>query len=233
MPVYFLTEDEELFPPAEAADPSGLLAVGGDLSPTRILAAYRRGIFPWYSEGQPILWHSPDPRFVLEPKHLHIPRSLDKTLRKARYEVRFDTAFEEVIAKCQRVRRPDQDGTWITEDMRRAYAELFRLGHAHSVESWEGGQLQGGLYGVSLGSVFFGESMFSVSPDASKVAFVHLVRRLVDWSFTLVDCQVETVHLARFGAVHWPRARFLRVLRRALATFAAPGAWTQGEGTSS
>jgi leucyl/phenylalanyl-tRNA---protein transferase len=204
-----------------------LLAVGGDLRPTRLLAAYSKGIFPWYSEGQPILWHSPHPRFVLEPEKLHVPRSLAKAIRRGRFEVRYDTAFAEVIQQCARVPRPHQTGTWITEEMAEAYVELHRLGFAHSAESWQEGRLVGGVYGVGLGTAFFGESMFAHVPDASKVAFVHLVRRLRGWGFTLVDCQQETEHLARFGAESWTRKRFLSALRLAVAQTTRRGSWTE------
>jgi len=206
----------------------GLLAWGGDLSGERLLAAYRRGIFPWYSEGQPILWHSPDPRFVLVPPRIHVPRSVKKEINRGTYEVRYDTAFPLVIAACARVPRPGQYGTWITRDMERAYLQLHRDGYAHSVESWADGQLCGGLYGVSLGAVFYGESMFSLAPDASKVAFVTLARRLQGWDFELIDCQVETEHLSRFGAEHWPRARFIQALQHALGAPTRQGPWTEG-----
>jgi len=206
----------------------GLLAWGGDLSGERLLAAYRRGIFPWYSEGQPILWHSPDPRFVLVPSRIHVPRSVKKELNRGTYQVRYDTAFPLVIAACARVPRPGQYGTWITRDMERAYLQLHRDGYAHSVESWADGQLCGGLYGVSLGAVFYGESMFSLAPDASKVAFVTLARRLQGWDFELIDCQVETEHLSRFGAEHWPRARFIQALQHALGAPTRQGPWTEG-----
>jgi leucyl/phenylalanyl-tRNA--protein transferase len=205
----------------------GLLAWGGDLSPERLLAAYRRGIFPWYSEGQPILWHSPDPRFVLEPSKIHVPRSLRKVMNRGAYEVRYDTAFPLVIAACARMPRPGQYGTWITREMEAAYARLHRMGYAHSVESWANGQLLGGLYGVSLGAVFYGESMFSLAPDASKVAFATLAQRLQGWGFELIDCQVETEHLSRFGAEHWPRARFIQALGRALQAPTRQGPWTE------
>lgn len=228
MPVFLLNEDPEDFPPATAADVSGLLAVGGDLTPRRLLAAYRSGIFPWYSEGQPILWHSPDPRFVLEPEQLHVPKSLRKTMRHGEYEVTFDRAFADVIDACAETPRPGQDGTWITEEMRDAYVELHRLGFAHSIESWKNGSLVGGLYGVSLGAAFFGESMFAHAPDASKVAFATLVDQLVAWKFTLVDCQVETEHLARFGAQPWPRRRFLQALKTALIAPTRPKPWVLG-----
>ncbi|MBF5043601.1 leucyl/phenylalanyl-tRNA--protein transferase [Aggregicoccus sp. 17bor-14] len=228
MPIYLLNEDPEDFPPPERADRSGLLAVGGDLRPERLLAAYTRGIFPWYSEGQPLLWHSPDPRFVLEPARLHVGKSLKKTLKRAPYQLRWDTAFERVIDACAEAPRPGQSGTWITPEMRAAYVTLHRLGFAHSCEAWEEGRLVGGFYGVSLGAAFFGESMFAHAPDASKVAFATAVQRFAGWGFHFVDCQVETEHLARFGAEDWPRRRFLQALGAALA--AAPtrrGAWTQ------
>jgi leucyl/phenylalanyl-tRNA--protein transferase len=228
VPIYFLGDDPEAFPAPEKADRSGLLAVGGDLTPQRLLSAYARGIFPWYSEGQPILWHSPNPRFVLEPEGLHVGKSLRKTLKAGTYEVRYDTAFAEVITACGRVPRPGQDGTWITNAMRDAYIELHRLGFAHSVEAWADGALKGGLYGVSLGAAFFGESMFALAPDASKVAFATAVERFQGWGFHFIDCQVETEHLARFGAQHWPRRRFLSALARALEEPTRQGKWTEG-----
>ncbi len=212
MTVFLLGQDPEAFPPPERADRSGLLAIGGDLAPARLLAGYRRGIFPWYSEGQPILWHSPDPRFVLLPGHLHVARSLEKVLRRRTYEIRADTAFGEVLQACAEAPRPGQDGTWITEEMHAAYVALHRLGHAHSVEAWKDGELVGGLYGVVLGRVFFGESMFARAPDASKAAFATVARALFDAGCLLIDCQVETDHLARFGAVEIPRRRFLQLL---------------------
>ena len=217
MTVFLLGQDPETFPPPERADRSGLLAVGGDLTPPRLLAGYRRGIFPWYSEGQPILWHSPDPRFVLLPGKLHVPRSLEKVLRRRTYEIRADSAFSEVLRACAEVPRPGQDGTWITAEMQEAYRTLHRLGHAHSVEAWRDGALAGGLYGVALGRVFFGESMFTRAPDASKAAFVTAARALFDAGCLLIDCQVETDHLARFGAVDVPRRRFLHLLSPAVA----------------
>jgi leucyl/phenylalanyl-tRNA--protein transferase len=214
--VFLLTEDEEVFPPADAADGSGLLAVGGRLTPRRLMAGYRRGIFPWYADGQPVLWHSPDPRFVLPSGKLHVPRSLEKTLRRGAFAVRADTAFDRVVEACAEAPRPGQDGTWITAEMRSAYGALHHLGIAHSVEAWRAGELLGGLYGVALGSVFFGESMFSQAPDASKVAFVTLARALFAAGCVFIDCQVETEHLARFGAEAWPRRRFLAVLGAAV-----------------
>lgn len=230
MPVFLLNADPEAFPHPSRADRGGLLAVGGDLSPRRLLAAYARGIFPWYSEGQPILWHSPDPRFVLWPRALHVPRSLRKTQRRGLYRIRYDTSFAQVIAACARMPRPGQDGTWITQEMRAAYEELFRLGYAHSAEAWRGEELVGGLYGVSLGSAFFGESMFALAPDASKLAFVELAEKVASWGYTLIDCQVETEHLARFGAEHVPRRRFLAALADALLRPTRQGRWTEPEG---
>lgn len=227
MPIYLLDpEDPEAFPPPEKADRSGVLAVGGDLSPQRLLAAYSRGIFPWPAEGTPLLWHSPDPRFVLEPEKLHVGRSLRKSIKAGIYEVRWDTAFAEVIAACSEAPRPGQNGTWITDEMREAYTTLHQLGFAHSIESWAGGELKGGLYGVSLGAAFFGESMFAHAPDASKVAFATAVERFHGWGFHFVDCQVETEHLSRFGAEHWPRRRFLTALARALKEPTRRGSWT-------
>lgn len=226
MPVYALNDDPEWFPPAANADETGLLAVGGDLRPRRLLSAYARGIFPWYSDGLPILWHSPDPRFALEPKGLHVPKSLAKVMRQGRFEVRLDQAFTEVITLCARTRRPGQRGTWITREMREGYVALHRLGFAHSAESYLEGELVGGLYGVSLGSVFFGESMFALCADASKVAFATLLPQLQAWGFTLVDCQQQTDHLARFGAQPWPRDRFLAALEQGLVAPTRRGQWS-------
>jgi leucyl/phenylalanyl-tRNA--protein transferase len=224
MPVFRLGR-EVAFPHPDESESSGLLALGGDLSPERLLVAYSAGIFPWYSEGQPILWHSPDPRAVLRPADLRISRSLAKTLRRGRFEVRLDTAFAKVIQACAEIDRPEAQGTWITPDMQHAYLALHRLGFAHSAEAFEGDRLAGGLYGVSLGSVFFGESMFARRPDASKVAFAVLVRQLERWGFELIDCQMHTAHLARFGAVLWPRRRYLEALARGVARETRRGAW--------
>ncbi len=226
MPVFQL--DERLvFPPAELAD-DGVIAVGGDLSPERLVLAYSSGIFPWYEDGQPILWHSPDPRMVLQASRLRVGRSLAKTMRKAPYDITLDRAFRRVISACARTRRPGQRGTWITGEMMDAYEDLHRRGLAHSVESWRGADLVGGLYGVSLGGVFFGESMFARAPDASKAAFVSLVEQLRLWGMELVDCQVYTEHLARFGAEEWPRPRYLAALQAALKAPTRRGPWTFG-----
>jgi leucyl/phenylalanyl-tRNA--protein transferase len=227
MPVYLLSLDDESFPPADQANPEGLLAVGGDLGPARLLTAYASGIFPWYGRGLPILWHSPDPRYVLDPRKIHLSRSLRKTLRRGVFEVKYDKAFEEVVEACARFPRPDQKGTWITAEMKQAYSGLHRMGFAHSVESWRGGKLEGGLYGVSLGTIFFGESMFARAPDASKVAVARLGERLVQWDFKLIDCQMETAHLGRFGAESWPRKRFLAELKEALKAPTRQGRWTE------
>ena len=211
MPV-FLTADTPGLPPARSADRNGVVAVGGDLSPERLLTAYQSGIFPWYSEGLPIHWHSPDPRFVLVCDELRVTRSLRKQLRRAPYEITLDRAFGRVIRACAEVPRPGQDGTWITSAMIQAYERLHAMGHAHSIEAWRGDELVGGLYGVIVGRVFCGESMFAWAPDASKIAFVTLVRQLRRWGVPVVDCQVYTEHLERFGALEWPREAFLRVV---------------------
>ncbi len=224
MPIFRLPR-ELVFPEPDLAEPEGLLAVGGDLSPERLLQAYAAGIFPWFSEGSPILWWSPDPRLVLEPGWLHVPRSLARTLKRGRYELRADTAFSQVIRHCAGAARPGQDGTWITDEMVAAYEGLHRLGFAHSFEAWEGEVLAGGLYGLSLGAAFFGESMFAHRPDASKVAFVQAVGWLAGQGIGLVDCQVRTEHLARFGAREIPRRAFLARLAAALERPTLQGRW--------
>lgn len=213
MPIYRLI-DEPVFPPPDLAEPNGLLAVGGDLSPERLLLAYAMGIFPWFNESDPILWWSPDPRFILEFDELRISRSLAKLLRRGTFEVTFDRAFAEVIAACGKTQRPGQEGSWITAEMVQSYQRLHKLGHAHSVEVWRSGNLAGGLYGVCLGRCFFGESMFFRVPNASKVAFVSLVEHLKARQFELLDCQMPTTHLASLGAREIPREEFLRRLRR-------------------
>jgi leucyl/phenylalanyl-tRNA--protein transferase len=228
MPVFRLTRRLE-FPPPELAE-DGLLAVGGDLRPERLVLAYSMGIFPWYEEGQPILWHSPDPRMVLPVAALRVPRSVEKARRKGLYTITLDTEFDAVIRACATAPRQGQSGTWITPEMQKAYVELHRQGFAHSAEAWSEGRLVGGLYGVSLGDVFFGESMFAQAPDASKVAFVTLVRALAEWGLTLVDSQVYTDHLARFGAEEWPRSRYLAELALALEGPTRRGPWRLAEG---
>jgi leucyl/phenylalanyl-tRNA--protein transferase len=201
------------FPPVTAAltEPNGLLAAGGELSPERLIEAYRRGIFPWFSPGQPVLWWSPDPRMVLFPPEFRLSRSLGKTLRNRDYEMRADTSFQAVMLACAEP-RPEQDGTWITDEMVAAYCALHDQGIAHSVETWIDGELAGGLYGVALGRMFYGESMFTRAADASKIALVHLVRQLERWNFGMIDCQVHTAHLTSLGAREIPRAEFTRNL---------------------
>lgn len=231
MPVYLLSE-QIAFPPPDLARSDGILAVGGDLSVDRLLLAYRMGIFPWYGEGDPIIWWSPDPRLVLYPSALRVSRRLARTVRRNRFEITFDRAFDAVIDACARVPRKRDDGTWIVPDMIRAYNRLHRAGYAHSVEAWRDGELVGGLYGVSLGGSFFGESMFTHARDASKVAFVRLVSRLDDWGFDLVDCQVRTDHLIRFGAEEIPRKRFLAELRLSVDRPTRAGSWTDTSDSS-
>jgi leucyl/phenylalanyl-tRNA---protein transferase len=221
---------QHLFPDPAHADPSGLLGVGGDLSPTRLLLAYRMGIFPWYSDGQPILWWSPDPRTVLPTDELRIPRSLAKRIRQRPYRVTLDQAFADVIGACAVAPRRDQQGTWITDEMRLAYIRLHELGYAHSVEAWEGDELVGGLYGVAVGRLYAGESMFARRPDASKIAFVHLGRQLKRWGYPLIDCQVHTMHLERFGAREVPRAEYLARCADLANQPGRPGQWTFEEG---
>jgi leucyl/phenylalanyl-tRNA--protein transferase len=224
MPIFRLIEDP-VFPPPDYADPSGLLAVGGDLSSERLLEAYRLGIFPWYSEDQPILWWSPDPRLVLDLKDFKISRSLHKTLKKEIFQVTFDRAFEEVIQACATAPRQEQKGTWITAEMQQAYIHLHGLGYAHSVEGWVEGKLAGGLYGVSLGKAFFGESMFHWKTDASKVALAALVEKLKRWEFHFIDAQMTTEHLLRLGAKELPRRIFLKRLQSALRHPTKRGRW--------
>ena len=219
-------ENDQPFPPVHHAlrEPNGLLAAGGDLSIPRLLQAYRRGIFPWYSEGQPFLWWSPEPRMVLRPADVAVSRSLRKRLRNASAEIRTDMAFGEVLSACA-APRAGQAGTWITPEMAMAYTALHHAGYAHSVETWANGALVGGLYGVSIGRMFFGESMFSRAPDASKIALVHLARQLERWKFGLIDCQMATPHLASLGAREIPRAEFMRMLTEFVNYVTRLGAW--------
>ena len=223
MPVFRL-DDRLVFPDPRLAE-QGLLAVGGDLSPERLLLAYRSGIFPWYEEGQAILWHSPEPRMVLDARRLHVPASIRKTIRRGRLRVTLDAAFRAVREGCASSHRPEGAGTWITGEMIDAYVRLHELGYAHSCEAWSGDELAGGLYGVSLGGAYFGESMFARVPEASKVGFVALVEQLVRWGIDLVDCQVYTEHLDRFGAEERPRSRYLASLGRALKLPTRRGRW--------
>ncbi|MCA9542342.1 MAG: leucyl/phenylalanyl-tRNA--protein transferase [Myxococcales bacterium] len=223
MPIYLLDETLAFPDPMKADAATGILAVGGDLSPSRLLLAYSLGIFPWYDESAtPILWHSPRWRFAMRPRSLRVNRSLRKTLRREQYEVRYDTAFAAVLAGCATVPRPGQDGTWLNRDMQRAYRQLHARGFAHSAEAWRDGQLVGGLYGVTLGGAFFGESMFTLEPDASKAVYATLVPRLSEAGYTLIDCQVYTDHLARFGATEWHRRDYHDALREALALTPRP-----------
>ena len=213
----WLDRDTLDFPPLEQAlrEPNGLLAAGGDLRPERLIQAYRHGCFPWFQDGQPPLWWSPDPRTVLFPTELHIPRSLAKCLRQQEFRVTFDQAFDQVVDACAGPRR-NSDGTWITHPMQQAYRHLHELGIAQSVEVWQADQLVGGLYGLAMGQLFFGESMFSRTTNASKVGFVTLVRHLQDWGFVLIDCQMPTRHLESLGARSIPRAEFATYLHRHL-----------------
>jgi leucyl/phenylalanyl-tRNA--protein transferase len=215
------------FPPLSQAlrDPNGLLAAGGDLSSPRLLEAYHQGIFPWFSAGEPTLWWSPDPRMVLFPSEFRLHRSLRKTLRGGAFEARLDTAFAQVIAACARTPRPGQDGTWITDDIKAAYTALHDAGWAHSVETWMDGELVGGLYGVAIGRMFYGESMFAHRRDASKIAFAHLVRFLREREFGLIDCQMKTAHLASLGAREIPRAEFIARLKTLTANASHPDRW--------
>lgn len=224
MPVYKLP-DALIFPSPEKAEPGGLLAVGGDLSVQRLLLAYSAGIFPWYSEDDPILWWSPDPRLILEPSDLKISKSLKRVIKKGIFTVTMDQAFERIIKKCATVKRKDERGTWIVDDMIAAYIRLHTAGFAHSVETWQGRRLVGGLYGVSLGRTFFGESMFSEKTDASKVALVYLVAALNSWGIDLIDCQVTSQHLFRLGAREIPRHEFLQRLKKALRYKTLRGRW--------
>lgn len=224
MPIQLLIGDEAFADPRRA-DPSGIVAMGGELTPQRLLAGYRRGIFPWYSECTPVLWHCPDPRMVLECSSLRINRSLAKQLRKSPYVLTMDQRFETVIRACAQVPRPGQDGTWITEEMILAYTELHRMGYAHSVEAWEGGEVVGGFYGVCLGRMFFGESMFALRPNASKIAFVRGVQQFLRWGIDLIDCQVYTEYLDSFGGGEWERERFLRALEERVGGEALLGSW--------
>ncbi len=223
MPIYGITK-ELAFPPPRLAE-DGLLAVGGDLSIDRLLLAYQNGIFPWYSEGEPILWWSPDPRMLLYTDQMHISTSLRRNLRRGVFYVTFDQAFPQVIRACAQTPRPGQDGTWITAEMLAAYIDLHHAGYAHSVECWQDGQLLGGLYGLSLGACFFGESMFSHASNASKTAMAILAAQCQQWGFPFIDCQVPNPHLASLGAQEIPRATFLKQLRKTQQTKTRKGPW--------
>lgn len=228
MPVFALI-DEPVFPSPNLAEPGGLLAVGGDLSLERLLAAYRRGIFPWYDEESPILWWSPDPRPILVPGHVRVSRRLERTIRSGRFRVTLDTDFGGVIRGCAGMMRASDNGTWIVPEMIEAYERLHAAGYAHSVETWMDGELVGGAYGVAIGKAFFGESMFHCVTDASKVAFVTLARFLENRGFHFIDCQQATGHLCRFGAVEVTRNEFLRRLEVAREETGMVGKWDLGE----
>jgi leucyl/phenylalanyl-tRNA--protein transferase len=224
MPVFQLT-DRIGFPPPHLAEREGVLAVGGDLSEKRLLLAYKMGIFPWYSEDEPIIWWSPDPRLVLYPGEIRISTSMKKILKKEMFNITADRAFEAVVAECARVRLENGEGTWLVDEMAEAYCRLHHAGYAHSVEVWREGELAGGLYGVSLGRAFFGESMFTRVSNASKSALIKLARQLEQWRFHLIDCQVKTAHLMRFGAREVPRKVFLDQLQKSLKYKTLRGKW--------
>lgn len=226
----FALPTQPIFPDPSLADEDGLLAVGGDLSPQRLLMAYGRGIFPWYSENAPILWWSPEPRLILEPSRVHVPKRLERILRQGVFRFTLDTAFERVIAGCAQTPRRGACGTWIVPEMLAAYCRLHELGFAHSIEVWSGGTLVGGLYGVALGGAFFGESMFYNEPDASKAGFVTLIRALDRAGFILFDCQQTTAHMVRFGGFEVPRDEFLSRLEQALELPSPRGPWSLRDG---
>jgi len=224
MPVFQLTNDI-IFPAPNFAEPDGLLAIGGDLSAPRLITAYRQGIFPWFSEGDPILWWSPAPRLVLFPEQFHLPRRLGRTIRKQLFQVSTDTAFADVISSCASLRKESGEGTWITEEMKDAYIHLFELGFAHSVECWLEGELAGGLYGVCLDRIFFGESMFSRKTDASKIALATLARYAEKIGIRAIDCQMSTAHLLRFGSREIEREEFQEILERFIQTIVPQKKW--------
>jgi leucyl/phenylalanyl-tRNA--protein transferase len=223
--LYWLTNDLA-FPPVEEAEDWGGIALGGDLSPQRLLLAYRSGIFPWYDVGQPIIWHAPDPRFVLFPDELKVSKSMRPIFNQSKFSYSLDTDFRAVITHCQQQSRRNQHGTWITEEMLEAFCYMHELGYAHSVEVWQAQKLVGGLYGVSLGSIFFGESMFTKASNASKAGFITLVRELKKRKFILIDSQVHTHHLESMGAREIPRKSYMQLLQRALKSTTYRGSWT-------
>jgi leucyl/phenylalanyl-tRNA--protein transferase len=224
MPVYQLS-DKLIFPPAELAEKDGLLAIGGDLSPERLLLAYSSGIFPWYSAGDPILWWAPSPRLVILPDEFRIHKRLARIIRQNKFSVTMDQAFQDVITFCATIDTRGDTGTWITREMVEAYCRLHHMGFAHSVECWQDEELVGGLYGISLGGVFFGESMFSRQSNASKIALVSLVKKLLAWDFDLIDCQMKTPHLMQFGAREIPGPEFQKLLLKSLARTTKTGNW--------
>ena len=214
MPIYKLSDDL-VFPDPSLCEPDGLLAIEGDLSPDRLLLAYSNGIFPWFSQGEPILWWSPNPRFIVYPKNIKISHSMKKLIKKNTYKVSFDTCFREVISNCSMIRK--ETGTWITNEMIEAYCKLHELGYAHSVETWFDGKLVGGLYGISMGKCFFGESMFSTMDNASKFAFISFGKVLEEKGFSIIDCQVHTNHLESLGAVNMTRENFLELIKKGIS----------------
>ena len=223
----FLLTDKIAFPPPHLASGEGLLAIGGDLSRERLLLAYRMGIFPWFSDDEPILWWSPDPRLVLYPREIRISKTLKKIIRKGVFTVTVDSAFVRVINQCAQIRLENNQGTWIVEDMIDVYCKLHESGFAHSVEAWRQGELAGGLYGVSLGRCFFGESMFSRERDTSKIGLVYLVQALLGWHFRLIDCQLNSAHLASLGAEEISRPRFIELLNRYCTMPGKTGNWME------
>jgi leucyl/phenylalanyl-tRNA--protein transferase len=224
MPVYQLT-DKLIFPPAELAEKDGLLAIGGDLSPERLLLAYSNGIFPWFSENDPILWWAPSPRLVIFPDEFKVPKRLARIIRQKKYVVTLDQAFRQVITGCATIAERGIKGTWITRDMIAAYSDLHDMGFAHSVECWQDDKLVGGLYGVSLGGFFFGESMFSRQPNCSKIGLVFLLKKLLQWDFDLIDCQMKTLHLLQFGAREIPGPEFQKLLAKSMSRSSHVGKW--------
>lgn len=235
LPTLLSVNPDAPFPPVSSAldEPDGLLAIGGDLSPTRLLNAYRHGIFPWFSDGQPILWWSPDPRMVFRTDAVNLSSRFRRALKTSTWQIRADTAFADVVSACAQTPRPGQHGTWITDDMIDAYAELHRLGHAHSVEAFDGDRLVGGIYGIAIGRMFFGESMFSVASGGSKVALAALAHRLREWDWPLIDAQVENDHLLTLGAERIPRDVFVAQVATLSAFLEPVGDWTQRFGSLS
>jgi len=225
MPVFYLN-NKDTFPPVSLAEENGIIAVGGDLCPARLIEAYKKGIFPWFSEGDPIIWWSPDPRFVLFPEEIKISKSMKQELRRRTFTITADTAFEQVIQECRKPRK-HETGTWITGEIVKGYTELHKEGFAHSIEAWRDGELAGGLYGVSLGRCFFGESMFTKETNASKAAFIMLAEKLKELDFDLIDCQVYTAHLESLGAEEIPRDEFCAILKYSLAKETLRGNWSQ------
>jgi leucyl/phenylalanyl-tRNA--protein transferase len=223
MPV-FLLDDSLIFPPAEYSDENGIVAIGGDLSPERLLNAYSKGIFPWYTEEEPILWWSPDPRFVLFPEEIKISKSMRQVINREIFTISYDRAFSDVITGCRKPRN-SQPGTWITDEMVDGYTRLHEMGYAHSVEAWQDGKLAGGLYGISLGLCFFGESMYADVSNASKAAFITLVKKLSGLGFRIIDCQIYTEHLKNLGAKSIPRKRFLSIIGEDLKYKTLRGNW--------